>query len=230
MKYPLVFATAAALLTFLAFQLGGAWWLLLWPAVSFAAVALAYAGAGARVFGKQPDGRMWPGAVLVLLPYLLLTWGTWHLARKLSREPAHAEVVPGLRVGRRLLSGELPPGTGAVLDLTSEFIEPHGIRTACRYVSLPILDASTLPVDRVAPVLRELATLREPLYVHCAQGHGRTGMLAAALLLARDQASDARTALTLVQRARPGVRLSPAQARALEELAAALRAPSGDPG
>ncbi|WP_164021805.1 tyrosine-protein phosphatase [Pyxidicoccus trucidator] len=230
MKYSLVFATGAALLTFLATRLGGAWWLLLWPAVGFAAVALAYAGGGPRVFGKQPDGRMRPEALLVLLPYLLLTWGTWHLARKLSREPPHAEVVPGLRVGRRLLSGELPPGTGAVLDLTSEFIEPRGIRTACRYVSLPILDASTLPVDRVAPVLRELATLREPLYVHCAQGHGRTGMLAAALLLARGEAPDARTALTLVQRARPGVRLSPAQEHALEELASALRASIPAPG
>jgi hypothetical protein len=224
MKYPLVFATAAGLLAFLAVQLGGPWWLLLWPAASFGTVALAYAGAGARLFGKQPDGRMRPGAVLVLLPYLLLTWATWHLARKLSREPAYAEVVPGLFVGRRLLPGELPVGTGAVLDLTSEFIEPAGIRTACRYVSLPILDASTLPVDRVVPVLRDLAALRTPLYVHCAQGHGRTGMLAAALLLARGEAPDARAALALVQRARPGVRLSPAQAQALEALATALRA------
>jgi hypothetical protein len=226
MKYPLVFTTAAALLTFLAVQLEGPGWLLLWPAASFGAVALAYAGMGPRVFGKQPDGRMRPVALLVLLPYLLLTWATWHLARKLSREPPHAEVVPGLLVGRRLLPGELPPGTGTVLDLTSEFIEPRGIRTACRYVSLPVLDASTLPEDRVAPILRALATQPAPLYVHCAQGHGRTGMMAAALLVARGQARDARTALALVQRVRPGVRLSPVQARALEALTDALRVPS----
>jgi hypothetical protein len=196
--------------------------------VSFAAVALAYTGVGPRVYGKQPDGRMNPGAVLVLLPWLLLTWGTWNLARKFSREPAYAEVVPGFFIGRRLLPGELPPGIGTVLDLTSEFIEPHGVRTACRYVSLPVLDASTLPVDRVAPVLRELATLPGSVYVHCAQGHGRTGMMAAALLVARGQAEDARSALTLIQRVRPGVRLAPVQERALEELAAALRPRRGD--
>ncbi|MCE9673569.1 tyrosine-protein phosphatase [Myxococcus stipitatus] len=223
MKYPFVFTTAAVLLAFLAIQLGGGWWFLLWPAMSFADVALAYAGVGPRMYGKQPDGRMHPVAVLVLLPWLLLTWGTWNLARKLSREPPHAEVVPGFFVGRRLLSGELPPGIATVLDLTSEFIEPHGVRTACRYVSLPVLDASTLPVDRVVPVLRDLATLPGPLYIHCAQGHGRTGMMAAALLVARGQAHDARSALALIQRVRPGVRLSPVQERALEELATALR-------
>jgi hypothetical protein len=222
MKYPLVFGTFAALLAFLALRLGGTWLALLWPATSFGLMALAYAGAGARLLGKQPDGRMRPWALLALLPYLLLTWATWHLARVLSREPTHAEVVPGLFVGRRLLPGELPPGTGTVLDLTSEFIEPRRIREACRYVSLPILDASTLPVDRVAPVLRELASRPTSLYVHCAQGHGRTGMIAAALLVARGEAPDARAALALVQRARPGVRLSPAQERALRELAAAL--------
>jgi hypothetical protein len=224
MKYTAVFATFTALLSFLAPRLGGPWLLLLWPAASFGLVALAYAGAGPRLLGKQPDGTMRPGVLLALLPYLLLTWGTWHLARLLSREPPFARVVSGVLVGRRLLPGELPPGTGAILDLTSEFIEPAGIRRACRYVSLPILDASTLPVERVVPVLRELASLQGPLYVHCAQGHGRTGMVAAALLVARGDAPDARTALSLIQEARPGVRLSPAQAHALEELAAALGA------
>lgn len=223
MKYTFVFTTAAALLAFLAQRLQGPGWLLLWPALSFAIVALAYAGVGARAFGKQPDGRMRPWAVFALLPYLLLTWGTWHLARRSSRERVFDEVVPGVLVGRRLLPGELPSGVTAVLDLTSEFIEPECIRGACRYVSLPILDASTLPVERVSPVLRELATLPGLLYVHCAQGHGRTGMIAAALLVARGDAPDAKTALARVQQARPGVRLSAHQERALAALADALR-------
>jgi hypothetical protein len=51
-------------------------------------------------------------------------------------------------------------------------------------------------------------------------------MMAAAILVARGQAPDARRALALVQRARPGVRLSPVQARALEELTDELRAPA----
>ncbi|WP_233585243.1 hypothetical protein [Corallococcus sp. CA054B] len=54
MKYTFVFTAAAALLTFLAQRLQGPGWLLLWPALSFAVLALAYAGVGARAFGKQP--------------------------------------------------------------------------------------------------------------------------------------------------------------------------------
>lgn len=135
MKYMFVFSTAAALLLFLASRIQGLGWLLLWPAVSFVVVALPYGCVGARAFGKQPDGRMRPWAVFTLPPYLMLTWGTWHLARWLSRERAFDEVVPGVLVGRRLLPGELPMGVFAVLDLASEFIEPEGIRRACRYVS-----------------------------------------------------------------------------------------------
>ena len=70
MKYASVFALFAVLLAFLATRLGGVWLLLLWPAASFGVVALAYAGAGPRVFGKQPDGRMRPWALAALLPKL----------------------------------------------------------------------------------------------------------------------------------------------------------------
>ncbi|NOK00490.1 hypothetical protein HNV27_02570 [Myxococcus xanthus] len=224
MKYAFVFAMAAVLIAFLALRLGGVAWLLLWPGVSFILVALAYAGLGEHAFGKRVDGRMQPWAVILLLPYLLLTWGAWHLARWLSRERAFDEVVPGVFIGRRLLAGELPDGIVTVLDLTSEFVEPEGIRRAGRYVALPILDASILPVARVTPVLRELAVGPGALYIHCAQGHGRTGMIAAALLIARGDALDASTALSMVQRARPAVRLSATQSGALAELATALLA------
>ncbi|MFP2956777.1 tyrosine-protein phosphatase [Myxococcus sp. 1LA] len=223
MTYAFVFAMGAALLAFLAQTLQGPGLWLLWPAVSFALVAVTYAGAGPKLLGKLPNGRMQPIAVLALLPYLLLTWGTWHLVRRLSRERPYDRVVPGVVVGRRLLPGELPAGVAAVLDLTAEFIEPGGIRGACRYVSLPILDASTLPAGKVAPVLRELAALPGPIYVHCAQGHGRTGMIAAALLVARGDAPDGQQALPLIQSVRPAVRLSAAQQHALAELADALR-------
>jgi protein-tyrosine phosphatase len=46
------------------------------------------------------------------------------------------------------------------------------------------------------------------IYIHCAQGHGRTGMFAAAVLLSSGQAATPEEALRLVTSARPGVRLS----------------------
>ncbi|NTX12008.1 tyrosine-protein phosphatase [Myxococcus sp. CA056] len=222
LKYSFVFGVFAALLMVLAFQLRGLGWGLLWPALSFALVAVAYAGAWPAVFGKCSDGRMHPWALVVLLPYLLMTWATWRLARRLSRESVHDEVAPGIVIGRRLLAGELPVGTRTVVDLTSEFIEPEGIRSVEHYVCHPILDATAPPVERLASCVESWAMLPTPLYIHCAQGHGRTGMVAAALLLARGLAPDAKQALAMVQKARPGVRLSAAQAAALETLGARL--------
>ncbi|WP_255203554.1 tyrosine-protein phosphatase [Myxococcus sp. AM011] len=222
MKYSFVFGVFAALLTVLAFQLRGLGWGLLWPALSFALVAVAYVGAGPAVFGKRGDGRMRPWALVVLLPYLLMTWATWHLARRLSRESVHDEVAPGIVIGRRLLAGELPVGTRTVVDLTSEFIEPEGIRSVEHYVCLPILDATAPSAERLASHIESWATLPTPLYIHCAQGHGRTGMVAAAVLMARGLAPDAKQALSRVQKARPGVRLSAAQGATLDALGARL--------
>lgn len=223
MRYAGLFGVQALLLAGLALHMGGTGLLLLWPALSFLTVALAYGGGGARLLGKRADGTLHPAACGVLLPYLLLTWGVWHLACRLSRERAFDEVVPGVLVGRRLLPGELPERVQTVLDLTAEFAEPEAVRSGRRYLALPILDASTLPVERVAPVLRELAAQEGPVYVHCAQGHGRTGMIAAALLVARGHAPNAEAALAQVQRARPGVRLSHAQQEALDALSAVLQ-------
>lgn len=222
LKYSFVFGVFAALLTVLAFQLRGLGWGLLWPALSFALVAVAYAGAGPAVFGKRADGRMQPWALVVLLPYLLMTWATWRLARGLSRESVHDEVAPGIVIGRRLLAGELPEGTRTVVDLTCEFIEPEGIRSVEHYVCLPILDAMAPSVERLASCIESWVALPTPLYIHCAQGHGRTGMVAAAVLIARGLAPDARLALSMVRKARPGMRLSTAQGATLQALESRL--------
>src|SRR5215472_6333827 len=96
MRYAVTFGLLSALLVLYAVLFQGLCWLLLWPAVSFGWVALAYAGLGPRLFGKRPDGRMAWWAVLLLLPYLLLAWGLWHLHRLLSKEDAWNEVAPGL--------------------------------------------------------------------------------------------------------------------------------------
>ncbi len=60
--------------------------LLAWPAASLLLVGAAYAGLGPRVLGKRPDGRLAWWAVLLLGPFLLLTWLVWHGQRLLSRE------------------------------------------------------------------------------------------------------------------------------------------------
>lgn len=222
MIYAVAFLVIAAYLVGTAVLLGGWAWALVWPAVAFAVVAIGYAGAGPRVFGKRSDGRLhWLNFVAVL-PFLLFTWGVWHLLLLVLREPVWNELAPGVFLGRRALAHELPPDIGLVIDLTAEFIEPHGVRTGRVYRSLPVLDDGLPDVKQLAELAREAAGFAGRVYVHCAQGHGRTGLFAAAVLLARGAAKDASEAIRLVRTARPGVRLKPAQRRCLERLAVDL--------
>src|SRR5207244_1868915 len=127
MKYVIVFGLFAVYLAGLAVLFGGWCWPLLWPALSFGVVAAGYAGLGPRIFGKRPTGRLSWWAVLLLGPYLLLTWALWHLHRRVSREPCCHEVAPALWLGRRPLAHELPDGVVLVVDLTAEFPAARGI-------------------------------------------------------------------------------------------------------
>jgi hypothetical protein len=196
-----------------------AYWLLLWPAVSFALVGVAYGGVGPRVFGKRPDGTLAPWALVVLFPYLALTWLLWHLARLVSRESCSHEIVPGVWLGRRALSHELPAGIELIVDLTAEFPRPTGVNIGRAYYCLPTLDATAPGEAGFRELVQRLAAWPGPVYVHCAAGHGRSATVVAGLLLARGLAADARQAEAALRKVRPGVRLNRAQ-RALLERAA----------
>jgi protein-tyrosine phosphatase len=62
-----------------------------------------------------------------------------------------------------------------------------------------------------------------PVYVHCAQGHGRSATFAAAWLLAAGSAKDARDAVEKLRSKRPLVRLTVGQFGALAQFAETLR-------
>jgi protein-tyrosine phosphatase len=228
MKYAVVFSLLALYLAVLAAVLGEGYWLLLWPALSFALVAAGYAGLGPGVFGKRDDGRLAWWAVVVLLPYLLFTWVVWHLHRWLSRQACCHEVASGVWLGRRPLRREVPAGVGLVVDLTAEFFVARGVRAGRDYLALPTLDGTAPDEDRCRAVLARLAEHPGPVYIHCAAGHGRSALLAAAVLLARGLAADERQAEAHLRQVRRGVRLKPVQRRLLRRLFA-VHSVSGGP-
>jgi protein-tyrosine phosphatase len=196
----------------------GAAWLLLWPATAFAGAGLGYVGLGARVFGKRADGTVaWPVAV-VMAPYLAVGWAGWRLFR-LGPEDACNRVAPWLWLGRRPARGELPPDVTAVVDLTAEFPVDRVELGARGYLGLPTLDGHVPSHGQLADLVARAHAHGGVLYVHCAYGHGRSALVAAALLLARGEAESAEGAVARLRAVRPGVRLSRSQRAALDRIA-----------
>jgi protein-tyrosine phosphatase len=75
------------------------------------------------------------------------------------------------------------------------------------------MDAGVPDGPRFRAAVETAAAFPGRVYVHCAQGHGRTGLFAAAVLLARGAAATPAEAVARVRAVRPGVRLKPAQRR-----------------
>ena len=154
---------------------------------------------------------MSPLNLLVLLPYVCLAWIVWALLAIFSREaPAH-EVAPGIWVGRRPRKTELPAGVELIIDLTCELWEPRSVRTFCSYVSCPTLDAGMPSFEKVTGAIR---MAKGPILIHCAQGHGRSALVAARMLIDRGISEDAENAISKIAAVRSGVRLSRSQMHA----------------
>ena len=208
----------------------GAWRALalaeIYLAVCFLSLAMIYglreAGADVENLSRRP---VWSAVVrVVLLPYLLVGAAALYGSRWFDREGLLNPVAPGLFIGRLPFPFEAPSiraaGIGAVLNLCWEFPrlsgldEEPGIETA----RAPILDGSP-PSDRqfreaIQRVERWRAEGRR-VFVHCAQGHGRTATITAAILIRLGLASNVEEALSMIAAARPLAKPSRQQRAAL---------------
>jgi hypothetical protein len=197
-------------------------WLLLsvWLGCDFLVLGIAHGCGAHRIFGKRSDGSLPVWSWMVFLPLLLYTNAVWRVARMLSREPAHNRVTDNLLVGRRLLPGELDGNFANYIDLTAEFSEPAAIRRSVAYQCFPILDGSA-PDPKA---LHEFVGRLRPgkTFIHCAQGHGRTGLFALAILLKSGAARTVSEGLENLKTVRPGIALTAIQLRCIETFAAAM--------
>ena len=222
MKYGICFLVISVLLLMTAFQNGEWFCLLIWPALSFAIVGFGFVSIGPRVFGKSLQGIIRPIHLVFLLPYFVFLWLVWYAVRLFSSEGAIDQLTEDIIIGRRLLSHELPQEVEHVIDLTCEFTEPKGLRARSFY-SFQILDGSAPRSDELQKWVAQIAGLRGRIYIHCAEGHGRTGLFAAALLVYRGDFESWEDALQHVKSMRPRVSLSRSQIEALQTFATNLK-------
>lgn len=190
--------------------LGGA--PLIWFGAAFLSVGANYAFPRQfKVLHKQ-RGQLGFARTFLLLPYILMLRGVWHILRKTSSEAPFVQLIEGIFIGRRLLEKE-HPRVATLVDLTSEFDEHVPI--GAKLLAFPILDGA--PADPIAlrRMAREIVASARPIYIHCAQGHGRTSMVAAAVLIEMGAAPDLATALDRIREVRPGAKPNAAQRNAL---------------
>ena len=202
--------------------ISGGWVLLsAWLGADFVVLGIAHWRGSHGVFGKRANGTLPLWSWCLFFPLLIYTIGVWYLIRLFSSESPKNSVTEQLTVGRRLLPPELQGQFENYVDLTAEFAEPAAIRKSSSYHSFPILDAAAPTPDALLAAVANLRPGRT--FIHCAQGHGRTGLFAAAALLKAGAASSAEDALRMLTAVRPGIRLNKEQHRCINAYVEKLR-------
>ena len=191
--------------------------LLIWLGSDFLVLGIAHAFGAHRIFGKKPEGTFPLWSRVAFLPLLAYTNAVWYLLQAANREPATNTVSEQVTVGRRLRESEIDQTFDNFVDLTAEFAEPTSVRQSPSYLSFPILDGSA---PDPGALLQAIKSLRKgTTFIHCAQGHGRTGLFALAVLLKSGTVRSVEEGLQLLKTARPGIRLNSMQRACAEAFA-----------
>lgn len=198
--------------------------LMFYTALSFAYMAAVYYEGTSTYLGKKPDGRLSIWSWIPLGPYFLANLVTFRLYRLFAHGPAYVEVIPQLYFGRRLSRREAQAGCllgwQGVLDLATEFTETRPLRMLPGYRSLPLLDATAPPAEKLTEAIAWLGSaLRSgPVYVHCAFGHGRSACLVIGYLLSLGVVKSVAEGETLLRSMRHGVVLNADQRTVLSRV------------
>jgi hypothetical protein len=247
MRFVLAFGFCGIALATLAVRLArqatDIWWVLVAVEVHFSVCFLSLAAVyGLREAGISVEDYLvrpgWSPIIrVILMPYVALGGAALFVARWFDREGLLNQVVPGLYIGRLPFPferhGLREAGINAVVNLCWEFPHPSGTDRKPGIVTarVPILDGSP-PTDRqFGEAIQWVARWRAEgrcVLVHCAQGHGRSATIVAAILLRLGLAQNVEQAVSMIRAARPRAHPSRKQQVALMRYTSRPRTQSAD--
>jgi hypothetical protein len=207
MKYAIFFGSIFSLLLWCIWS-GESALSLLWiyPLISAAILTIAYATNNSKLIsGKASTGDINWLLATINFPWLFITWLIWEIQAQLSSEDLINQIA-----GTNIYIGCYPKYAkiehfDLVIDLTAEFCSHQGQAKA--YFCVPNLDG--IPLRNV--IFPTWITPDNTIFIHCAQGHGRTATYTSLLLAHLGIVRSPIEALPFVLHCRPAAKPSKAQ-------------------
>ncbi|MCH2547735.1 MAG: phosphatase PAP2/dual specificity phosphatase family protein [Alphaproteobacteria bacterium] len=217
-KLVLVYGAMAILLLIMAFLAMPYSLLFLWPALALTLVAMAYSGAGTRVFRKWQGGHSISSRVL-LAPYRLAAYCSYRMYTR--ADTPTRKVAENLLMGRMLSNKEAQQlcedGVVAVVDMAPEFATAKPFRRlACHHAR--VLDLTPPNIEQLQDAVDfiEVHRAQGVVYVHCALGYSRSAAVVVAWLLKSGAAQTVDEAVEQLRNIHPKLVLNAASLAVLQ--------------
>lgn len=198
-----------------------------WTAFSLIAVSSAYLINFPSLFRKREDGSIPFYIRWIFVPFLLGSWLYNEYARRTDKVPPLQKIEPNLFLACRMSSKHVgllnESGIEAILDVTAEFdgLDWTAYQEDFRYLNVPVLDhTSPTPEQLVLAInwLNQQISESKNVVVHCALGRGRSVLVVAAFLLAKNPKLTVDEALSQINKIRQTARLNKRQLASLQKV------------
>ncbi|XWS74613.1 hypothetical protein CRYUN_Cryun01aG0013500 [Craigia yunnanensis] len=172
------------------------------------------------LLGKNPDGTFSMLTIVMFFPFLYFVRVVSIVRRFISGEEPYSQICEGLYVGGWPSSPcLLPPGNPAIVDCTSEFPRIKELK-GHSYLCIPTWDTRAPQPGQIESAVKWACRKRarnQPVFIHCAYGHGRSVVVMCALLVALGFVEDWKRAEKYIRERRPYIRMNSLHHKALEE-------------
>lgn len=198
-----------------------------WTCFSLIAVSSAYLLNYPELFRKREDGSIPIYIRWVFIPFLLGTGAYNSWARKTDKVPAIQKIDEQLFLACRLSGNDIETlteyGVDAILDVTAEFdgLDWTAYQWDCEYLNIPVLDHTSPSPEQLNTAINWIDQQLKndhKVVVHCALGRGRSVLVMAAYLLARDKTLSEIDVLDRIQSVRETARLNKRQLNSLKKV------------